>query len=69
MRVFSVAIGLGLLLSIWVPSHSYAAGMTREQAGKECRRELGRGGRGDRGGSRMAGIIQSCIRDKMSKRR
>ena len=65
MRVFSVAIGLGLLLSIWVPSDSYAAGMTREQAGKECRRELGRGGRGDRGGSRMAGIIQSCIQEKM----
>jgi hypothetical protein len=39
--------------------------MTREQAGKECRRELGRGGRGDRGGSRMAGIIQSCIQEKM----
>ena len=66
MRVFSITIGLALLLSVWIPSLSYAAGMTREQAGKECRREL-RPGLGDRGGSRMAGIIQSCIRDKMSK--
>ena len=69
MRVFSVTIGLALLLSAWVPSLSYAAGMTREQAGKECRRELGRGGRGDRGGSRMAGIIQSCIQEKMQGKR
>ena len=66
MRVFSITIGLALLLSVWIPSLSYAAGMTREQAGKECRREL-RPGLGDKGGSRMAGIIQSCIRDKMSK--
>jgi hypothetical protein len=68
MRVFSITIGLALLLSVWIPSLSYAAGMTREQAGKECRREL-RPGLGDKGGSRMAGIIQSCIQEKMQGKR
>ena len=68
MRVFSITIGLALLLSVWIPSLSYAAGMTREQAGKLCRQEL-RPGLGDKGGSRMAGIIQSCIQEKMQGKR
>jgi len=63
MRIKVLLFGLAATLSISVTAQ--AAGLNPQEARAKCAQELrGRGG-GDLGGSRMAGVFESCMREKL----